>query len=84
VYLRGSWCDLISLYHSVSILPQVFCEALAVTLGKQVWIAIVITPVALFCWIRNLESLSPFSLVANLCILLSLAVIFYEEIYSFL
>lgn len=65
-------------------LLQVFCEALDVTFGKQAWVAILITPVVLFCWIRNLESLSPFSLVANLCIIFCLAVIFYEEIYSFL
>ena len=69
---------------STYLLLQVFCEALAVHLGKHAWIAIVITPVVLFCWIRNLESLSPFSLVANLCIFFSLGVIFYEEIYSFL
>lgn len=64
-------------------LQQVFCDAFAVNIDKKAWIAILIAPVVIFCWIRNLEALSPFSLVANLCILFSLLVIFYEEIYSF-
>lgn len=63
---------------------QVFCEALDVSIGKQAWVAILITPVVVFCWLRNLKDLAPFSLVANLCICFSLLVIFYEEIYSFL
>ena len=62
---------------------QVFCEALDIAIGKKVWIVIMLVPVVVFCFIRNLESLSPFSLVANMCILFSLLVIFYEELYSF-
>lgn len=34
------------------------------------------------CWIRELEELTPFSLIANLCIFLSLGVIFYEIAYQ--
>ena len=65
--------------------PQVFCEALDVFLGRQIWIAILILPVVVFSsWIRHLDDLAPFSLVANLCIFFCLAVILYEEIYSFL
>lgn len=80
VVTGGSWVN----HWYGSMVLQVFCEALAVTIGKEAWIAIIIIPVVVFCWIRNLESLAPFSLVANLCILFCLAVIFYEEINSFL
>lgn len=63
-------------------LSQVFCQAFNINLSPKVWIAIVLIPMAVFCWIRNLEDLTPFSLVANCCIMFSLAVIVYEEIYS--
>ena len=51
-------------------------------IGYRAWIAILIPFVVIFCWIRNLDELTPFSLVANICILFSLAVIVYEEIYQ--
>ena len=77
--------------HSTSCMTmQVFCSAFGVSIGAteldgvHAWIAIIIIPIVLFCWIRNLESLSSFSLVANLCIAVSLGVLFYEEIYSFM
>ena len=63
---------------------QVFCQAFEISLGKHAWVAILVVPVVVFCWIRNLKELAPFSLLANLCILFSLTIIFYEEIYSFL
>ena len=63
---------------------QVFCSAFGVQLGTRPWIAIIILPIIVFCWIRNLEDLTPFSTVANICILLSLAIILYQEIYAFM
>lgn len=68
-------------YHSYI---QVFCQAFEISLGKHAWVAILVIPVVVYCWIRNLEELALFSLIANLCILFSLVVIFYEEIYSFM
>jgi len=51
-------------------------------IGYRAWIAILLPFVVIFCWIRNLDELTPFSTIANLCILFSLAVILYEEIYQ--
>ena len=63
---------------------QVFCEAFGVSISKKAWVAIFILPVVVLSWIQNLEELTPFSLVANMCIVFCLAVILYEWIYSFL
>ena len=57
--------------------------AFDIYLSDQVWIAILILPLILFTWIRNLDTLAIFSTIANLCIVFSLGVIFYEEIYRF-
>ena len=57
--------------------------AFDVHLSDQVWIAILILPLILFTWIRNLDTLAIFSAIANLCIVFSLVVIFYEEVYRF-
>ncbi|XP_064404881.1 proton-coupled amino acid transporter 1-like [Halichondria panicea] len=71
-------------------LNQVFCSAFGVSLADKqqdaihAWIAVIIIPIVVFCWIRNLESLSPFSIIANACIVISLIVILYDEIYRFL
>ncbi len=65
---------------------QVFCSAFGLSLAHEridaihAWICIIILPMIVFCWIKNLESLVPFSMVANLCVLFSLFVILYEEI----
>ena len=50
---------------------QVFCTSFDVHLDQHVWIAILLVPVIVLSWIRNLEELSPFSLIANVCILFS-------------
>ena len=34
------------------------------------------------CWIRELEGLTTFSLIANICIVFSLSVILYEMLYQ--
>ena len=48
----------------------------------KAWIAIIILPIILFSWIRNLDNLAPLSTLANMCILVGLAVILYDEIYQ--
>ena len=65
----------------VAPLLQVFREAFQVHISMEVWIAIVLPLVILCCWIRDLDNLTPFSLVANLCILFSISVIFYQIIF---
>lgn len=52
-------------------------------LDERVWIAILLPLVIVFCWIRNLDALFPFSTVANLCIFFGLAVILYYVFYLF-
>ena len=44
---------------------------------------ILLAPVILFSWIRNLDTLASFSSIANVCIVFSLFVILYEEFYRF-
>ena len=62
---------------------QVFIFAFDIEMSDQVWIAILILPLIFFTWIRNLDTLAIFSTIANLCIVFSLIVIFYEEVYRF-
>ena len=62
---------------------QVFIAAFDADMPDQVWIAILILPLILFTWIRNLDTLAIFSAIANLCIVFSLIVIFYEGMYRF-
>lgn len=50
-------------------------------LSTQVWIAILIPLVVVFCWIRNLDSLAPLATVANICIIFGLSVILYDCFY---
>ena len=50
-------------------------------LNTQVWIAILIPLVVVFCWIRNLDSLAPLATVANICIIFGLSVILYDCFY---
>ncbi len=58
------------------------CRAFGVNIGQEAWIAIPLFLVILFTWIRNLDDLAIISLIANFCILFSLGVITYEEIYQ--
>lgn len=67
---------LIVLHTTISFV-KVF-NACGVSLGTQIWIIILIPLVAVFCWIRNLDSLAPLATVANLCIIFGLAVILYD------
>ena len=52
-------------------------------LDERIWIAILLPLVIAFCWIRNLDTLIPFSTVANLCIFFGLGVILYYMFYLF-
>lgn len=52
-------------------------------LDERIWIAILLPLVIVFCWIRNLDTLFPFSTVANLCIFFGLGVILYYVFYLF-
>ena len=44
------------------------------------WIAIIVIPMIIFSWIRNLDSLAPFSMFANLCTIVGLIMIVYAEV----
>ena len=59
-------------------------ETYCIQLDKIVWIAIIIVPVILFSWIRNLDHLSSLSALANISILFGIGVILYDEMYRFL
>ena len=59
---------------------QVMCEAYEVQIGVKAWIAVFIPMVVVACWIRDLDTLSIFSGIANVCVLLCLVGIFYAEI----
>ena len=63
---------------------QVFCEAFDVRLDRHIWIAILILPMVVLSWIRNLDELASLSMVANLCIGSALLIIVYAEINSFM
>ena len=56
-------------------------DACGVQFDARVWIAILVPVVAIFCWIRNLDSLAPLATVANLCILFGLGVILFDVIH---
>lgn len=61
---------------------QVFEDAFNISIRVQVWIVIVLPLIIVCCWIRDLDTLTPFSLIANMCIIFSLVVILYEIIYE--
>ena len=56
-------------------------EAFGLDWHESKLIAILILPVVIFSWIRDLDQLSYYSMMANLTLLFSLFVIFYDEIY---
>lgn len=58
-------------------------DASGVPLDKRVWIGILLPLVILFSWIKNLDTLVPFSLVANFCIFFGLGAILYYIFYLF-
>ncbi len=63
---------------------QVFCSAFGANLDERAWIAIIIIPVAIFMVaITEMNSIVPFSLVANVFILYSLCCILVDGIYAF-
>ena len=51
-------------------------------LTTQHAIAIILPLIIVCCWIRELEGLTVFSLIANLCLVFSLAAILYEMLYQ--
>jgi proton-coupled amino acid transporter len=57
-------------------------QAFSYQLTTDQAIAIVLPLIVVCCWIRELEGLTTFSLIANICIVFSLAVIFYEMVYQ--
>ena len=59
------------------------CRAFGFYWDPRAWILVILPFVIVFSWIRNLDDLTPFSMIGNLCILFSLFVITYEEIYLF-
>lgn len=54
-----------------------------VNIGERAWIGILMVLVVVLSWIRNLNELAYFSMVANVCIFITLVIILYEEITSF-
>lgn len=47
----------------------------------KAWITIIILPILVFSWIRNLDNLAPLSILANFSIFIGLIFIFYDEFY---
>ena len=66
------------------LLFQVFCDAFGIHIDRHGWIAILILPMVVLSWIRNLDELASLSMVANICIGCALLIILYEEINSFM
>ena len=67
----------------IVVVIQVVCRAFGLSWDPKIWILVILPFVIVFSWIRNLDDLTPFSMIGNLCILFSLIVITYEEIYLF-
>lgn len=62
-------------------LLQLLDQAYCLNVSKEAWIAAVILPVMIFCWIRNLDNLAPLSIIANVAIFVGLVFIFYDEFF---
>lgn len=60
---------------------QVLSLAFDLDFHENELIAMLILPVVVCSWIRDLDKLSYYSMLANLALLFSLVVIFYDEIY---
>ena len=52
------------------------------TLSVQILMCIILFPMILFCLIKNLKVLAPFSTIANSLMILSIAFIFYELFFN--
>ena len=46
----------------------------------RIWVVVLLVPVIIFSWIRNLDTLASLSGLANICILSGLLIIAYDEI----
>ena len=55
-------------------------QAYGLEWSPKVYTAIMILPIVIFSWIRNLDSLAPLSVVANICMWFGLGVVIYDEI----
>ncbi len=62
----------------LKVMQVVFC----INLSQKVWSTIMILPIMVFSWIRNLDNLAPLALVANIGIFFGLFVIIGDEIYK--
>lgn len=61
---------------------QVAFEAFNIDLGPKVWIAVVVIPIVLVSWIKNLKHLGPISLLANLSLFVGLVIVVYDMIFN--
>jgi proton-coupled amino acid transporter len=52
------------------------------TLSVQILMCIILLPMIIFCLIKNLKVLAPFSTIANSLMILSIAFIFYELFFN--
>lgn len=59
---------------------QIFCFAFSVEWPFRAWVAIILLPIVVFSWIRNLDNLSPLSYIANVCIFVGTLPILYDEV----
>ena len=59
-------------------MSDIFCA----DLNFRLWVLIILVPIILFSWIRNLDTLASLSFLANICILLGLVIIGYDELYK--
>ena len=50
--------------------------------SHNTWTAIMIVPITIFSWIRNLDNLAPLALIANIGIFFGIFVIICDEIYK--
>jgi proton-coupled amino acid transporter len=64
-------------------MTDIFCIGMGDENFDKLWIAVMIIPVVVFSWIRNLDNLASMSILANIFTVISLVVIFYDEIYRF-
>ena len=72
-----------TLYISAPSPSQVLSGVYGIHVRVGVLIAVVVPLVVVCSWIRNLDELASLSTMANLCILFSLTVIFYDELDMF-
>ncbi len=49
-------------------------------LDFRIWVLIILVPMILFSWIRNLDTLASLSGLANICIFTGLLIVLYDEL----